>query len=39
LLESIYPDARQKKERGDAAAQTWLDSFEALGKKLAVKVP
>jgi hypothetical protein len=39
LLENTYPDTGRKKERGDAAAQVWLDSFHALGKKLAVKVP
>jgi alpha-amylase/alpha-mannosidase (GH57 family) len=38
LLENTYPDTRRKKERGDAAAQMWLDSFQALGEKLAVKV-
>jgi hypothetical protein len=39
LLQSTYPDMRCKKERDDAAAQAWLDTFRALGNKLAVKVP
>jgi alpha-amylase/alpha-mannosidase (GH57 family) len=38
LLESVYPDMRQKEDQGDRAAQVWLDTFRALGQKLAVKV-
>jgi alpha-amylase/alpha-mannosidase (GH57 family) len=38
LLESTYPMIRQRKEEGDKEAQAWLNSFESLGQKLAVKL-
>jgi hypothetical protein len=38
LLENIYPQMRRQKEQGDDAATAWLNSFETLGQKLAVKV-
>ena len=38
LLENNYPQMRRQKERGDEAAQSWLNAFETLGQKLAVKV-
>jgi hypothetical protein len=38
LLENIYPKMRRQKEQGDDAAQAWLNCFETLGQKLAVKV-
>jgi alpha-amylase/alpha-mannosidase (GH57 family) len=38
LLENIYPDMQRQKEQGDKAAQAWLSTFKALGRKLAVKV-
>jgi len=38
LLENIYPTMRRQKEQGDDVAQAWLNSFETLGQKLAVKV-
>jgi alpha-amylase/alpha-mannosidase (GH57 family) len=38
LLENIYPQMRRQKEQGDDAAKAWLNSFETLGQKLAVKV-
>jgi len=28
----------RQKERGDRTAQAWVERFEALGEKLAVKV-
>ncbi|HJX10559.1 MAG TPA: DUF3536 domain-containing protein [Candidatus Binatia bacterium] len=38
LLENIYPDLRRQKDLGSGTAAAWLESFEALGRKLAVKV-
>ena len=38
LRENIYPNFRRQKERGDRAAAAWVECFEALGNKLAVKV-
>jgi len=38
LRENIYPNFRRQKERSDRAAEAWVECFEALGKKLAVKV-
>ncbi|HSE90811.1 MAG TPA: DUF3536 domain-containing protein [Candidatus Binatia bacterium] len=38
LLENICPDMQRQKEQGDKAAQAWLSTFKALGRKLAVKV-
>jgi len=38
LLEKIYPDLRRQWELGGDAAAAWVKSFEALGRKLAVKV-
>jgi hypothetical protein len=38
LLENIYPKMRRQKEQGDDAAQAWLNVFQTLGEKLAVKV-
>ena len=38
LLESIYPDMQRKKDQGDRAAQAWMNTFKALGRKLAVKL-
>ena len=38
LLKNMYPHMRRQKKRGDEAAPAWLNSFEALGQKLAVKV-
>jgi len=38
LLESIYPEMQRKKDQGDRAAQAWMKTFKALGRKLAVKL-
>ena len=38
LLKDVYPNARRGKEQGDETVQAWLNTFEALGQKLAVKV-
>jgi Domain of unknown function (DUF3536) len=38
LLQNSYPTMHRQKERGDRTAQAWVEYFEALGKKLAVKV-
>jgi alpha-amylase/alpha-mannosidase (GH57 family) len=38
LLKEIYPNVRRRKEQGEEAVQAWLNTFEALGQKLAVKV-
>ena len=38
LVKNLYPNMREKKGRGDPAAQVWVQLFEALGQKLAVKV-
>jgi alpha-amylase/alpha-mannosidase (GH57 family) len=38
LVKSLYPNMREKKGRGDPSAEAWVQGFEALGEKLAVKV-
>jgi hypothetical protein len=38
LLKNILPKMRAEMERGDKSAQAWVQGFEALGRKLAVKV-
>ena len=38
LLETVYPTMRDRKARGDEMAQAWVECFETLGKKLAVRV-
>ena len=38
LRENIYPNMRRLKERGERTAEAWMERFEALGQKLAVKV-
>jgi hypothetical protein len=37
LLENI-PDLRRQKDLGSSTAAAWVESFEALGRKLAIKV-
>jgi alpha-amylase/alpha-mannosidase (GH57 family) len=38
LLENVYPDLRRQKDLGSSTAAAWLESFEALGRKLAMRV-
>jgi len=38
LLQNSHPTMHRQKDRGDSTAQAWIECFEALGKKLAVKV-
>jgi hypothetical protein len=38
LLETVYPQMKQRKDLGDEFAQTWIDCFQTLGKKLGIKV-
>ncbi len=38
LLENVYPELRRQKDLGSSTAAAWLESCEALGRKLAVKV-
>ncbi|MDO8700656.1 MAG: DUF3536 domain-containing protein [Deltaproteobacteria bacterium] len=38
LLENVYPDLRRQKDLGSGTAAAWLESFEALGRKLAINV-
>jgi len=38
LLENLYPDLRRQKDLGSGTAAAWLESFEALGRTLAVKI-
>jgi len=38
LLQNNYPNMRRQKDRGDPTAQAWVECFETLGQKLAVKV-
>jgi alpha-amylase/alpha-mannosidase (GH57 family) len=38
LLKEVYPNVRRREEQGDETVQDWLNTFEALGQKLAVKV-
>ena len=39
LLENVYPSMLGEAERGDATAQTWVNSFRSLATKLSIKVP
>jgi alpha-amylase/alpha-mannosidase (GH57 family) len=39
LLETVYPKMRRQMDLGDQTAQAWLSLFEALGRKLAIRVP
>jgi alpha-amylase/alpha-mannosidase (GH57 family) len=38
VLENTYPEMRRHKELGDRAVLAWVSLFEALGRKIAVKV-
>jgi hypothetical protein len=38
LLQNSHPSMHRQKDRGDRIARAWVECFEALGKKLAVKV-
>ncbi len=38
LLENVYPELRRRKDLGSSTAAAWVESFEALGRKLAVQV-
>jgi len=38
LMENVYPDMRRQRDRGSHTAVAWVESFEALGRKLRVKV-
>ncbi len=38
LFETVYPKKRAQSERGDELAQAWVNCFEALGRKLGIKV-
>jgi hypothetical protein len=39
ILETVYPKIVRQKSRGHESAQQWVDRFEALGRKLTVRVP
>jgi hypothetical protein len=36
MLNSIYPQWRQRSDHGDEVAQAWVEYFVALGEKLSV---
>jgi len=38
LLQTIYPEQREKAEEGDAEAAEWVRRFRKLGERLAVRV-
>jgi hypothetical protein len=38
LRENVYPSLRNKRELGDPKAAHWVESFQTLAEKLAVKV-
>jgi len=38
LMENVYPDMRRQKNLGSNTAVAWVESFEALGRKLRVRV-
>ncbi len=38
LMENVYPDMRRQRNLGSNTAADWVESFEALGRKLAVRV-
>jgi alpha-amylase/alpha-mannosidase (GH57 family) len=38
ILEKVYPEAREKAERGEEISQAWTSHFRALGDKLKVLV-
>lgn len=37
LLQTVYPEFRQRADRGDAGAADWVEQFNALGDKLKIK--
>ena len=38
VLRSIFPDFREKAEKGEEAAKAWVERFRSLGGKLSVLV-
>ena len=38
VLQTTYSDSQERAERGDEAAQEWLDHFNDLGEKLSLRV-
>jgi alpha-amylase/alpha-mannosidase (GH57 family) len=38
LLQTIYPELREKADRGNEKAQKWVGHFRVLGEKLSVRV-
>jgi hypothetical protein len=38
IMENVYPDMRRQRNLGSNTAAAWVESFEALGRKLAVRV-
>ena len=38
LLQTIYPELREKTDRGNEKAQKWVGHFRVLGEKLSVRV-
>jgi hypothetical protein len=38
MLHSVYPQQRRQSEQGPGEARTWVEHFEALGRKLSVRV-
>jgi alpha-amylase/alpha-mannosidase (GH57 family) len=39
MLTDVYPRMDEKKQHGHRAAGTWIECFETLGKRLAIKLP
>jgi alpha-amylase/alpha-mannosidase (GH57 family) len=38
MLESAYPEFRERAQQGDTTAEEWLDRFVSLGKQLSMRV-
>jgi hypothetical protein len=38
LLQTVYPELREKADRGNEKARKWVGQFRALGEKLSVRV-
>jgi hypothetical protein len=38
LTQTVYPEVRDRAERGEETAQAWVQHFRALGESLRVRV-
>jgi hypothetical protein len=38
ILQTVYPEFRDRAEKGDENARTWVGLFTSLGDKLSIRV-